>query len=331
MRVKTVPVKAMLVCRGCRGEFERVLNLPEGVSPPKDFECAVCTKNRSIIDVENPDALIATGLRGGIIQAAAWKRYAEENLPGVDGYLEFVDGTFANIDRYGPYRDERKRRAAARSRQRHPELDRERKWQRTSAGLFTREEWHARVGDFNWRCSVCGLPVTPETVRCGHALPDGGDGLENRVPLCRPCQCRQAARLARKSSSHLASACHIKIIEGEESAESVSTSASPENEWSRVVPITNLANLCRLPARLLAHFEPTGRPPSRRAAAIFMRQLQPRSTSLWGTRRDAYTGLDHINGAPACSRCRGRAYRSARLPSEGFTANPAIFVNHFTS
>lgn len=229
--MKTVAVNVKLTCRGCHGEFERVLNLPEGINPPKEFECAACTKNRSIIDVENPDALIATSLQGGIIQAAAWKRYAEENLPGVDGYVEFVDGTFANIDRYGPYRDERKRKAAARSRQRHPERDRQRKWQRTSAGLFTPEEWHARVGEFNWRCCVCGLPVTPETVRCGHALPDGGNGLENRVPLCRPCQCRQAASLPRKKEDSLALACPIKDLEGEESAESVSTSASarPEN------------------------------------------------------------------------------------------------------
>lgn len=214
MRVKIVPVKATLVCCGCHGTFERILNLPEGTDPPKEFECATCTQNRSIIDVENPDALIARSRQYGIIQPAAWKRYAEKNLPGVDGYVEYVDGTFANLDRYGPYRDDRKRRAAARSRQRHPRRERARKWRRTSAGLFTRKQWHARVREFAWRCVDCGKRVTKKTARCGHALPDGGHGLENRIPLCRPCQCRQAASLPRQSSEHLALACHIEIIEG---------------------------------------------------------------------------------------------------------------------
>lgn len=38
-----------------------------------------------------------------------------------------------------------------------------------------------------------------------------------------------------------------------------------------------------------------------------------------------------IDGAPACSRCRDRAYRSAKLPSREFMADATIFVNHFSA
>jgi 5-methylcytosine-specific restriction endonuclease McrA len=73
---------------------------------------------------------------------------------------------------------------------------------RTSGGLFTREEWEAKLDQTGWVCSVCERPLAPETARCGHAIPKaqgGTDALDNRIPLCQPCQCRRAARLPRPS------------------------------------------------------------------------------------------------------------------------------------
>jgi len=216
----TFPTKAVLVCHDCGKNFELMLNVPAGVSPQTDnFQCRGCAGNRSMLDVENPDALIAVNR---IAQSAGWNRYPS--------YVEYVDGSYGILDAYDSYRRDRRRKAAARSRQRHPERDRARKWARTSGGLFTREEWQAKLDQIGWGCSVCERPLTPESARCGHTVPKsqgGTDALDNRIPLCAPCQCRRAARLPRpscrrseessESGEHLALACHIKVVEGEKS------------------------------------------------------------------------------------------------------------------
>ena len=187
----TIPTKTVLVCRDCGKSVELVLNLPPGVPPKTDnFQCRGCTGNRSMLD-ENPDAIIAVN---HIAQSAAWYRYPS--------YVEYVDGSYSWPDRYAPYLRDRHRRSAARSRERHPERDRARKWIRTSGGFFTREDWEAKLDQIGWACSVCERPLTPESVRCGHAISKsqgGTDALVNRLPLCRGCQCRHAARLPRPS------------------------------------------------------------------------------------------------------------------------------------
>ena len=186
----TIPTKIELVCRDCGKNFDLVLNLPAGVSPQtNNFQCRRCAGNKSMLDVENPDALLAVNR---IAQSAAWYRYPS--------YVEYADGTYAWPDRYAPYLRDRHRRSAARSRERHPERDRARKWIRTSGGLFTREEWEAKLGQTGWACSVCERLLTPESARCGHTVPKsqgGTDALDNRIPLCQPCQCKRAARLPR--------------------------------------------------------------------------------------------------------------------------------------
>ena len=141
----TLPTKAVLLCRDCGKSIELVLNLPAGVSPKtKNFQCRSCSGDKSMLDVENPDALIAVNR---IAQSAGWYRYPS--------YVEYANGRFAWLDRYAPYRRDRKRKSAARSRQRHPERDRARKWMRTSGGLFTREEWEGKLDRIGWACSVC--------------------------------------------------------------------------------------------------------------------------------------------------------------------------------
>lgn len=188
----TLPTKTVLLCRDCGDRIELVLNLPAGVPPKtKNFQCRRCAGSKSMLDVENADALIAVNR---IAQSAGWYRYPS--------YVEYVNGRFAWLDRYAPYRRDRKRKVAARSRQRHPERDRARRWRRTSGGLFTPEEWEAKLDRIGWTCSVCERLLTPETARCGHVIPKtngGSDALDNRIPLCQTCQCRQASRLPRPS------------------------------------------------------------------------------------------------------------------------------------
>jgi hypothetical protein len=71
---------------------------------------------------------------------------------------------FRVIDRYKPWRRDRQRTLRAELRAKHPERDIAFRWKRTSRGLFTVEEWHAKLDRIGWGCSRCDQAVTADSV-----------------------------------------------------------------------------------------------------------------------------------------------------------------------
>lgn len=57
-------------------------------------------------------------------------------------------------------------------------------------GSFTESQWLAKCEYFGWRCYLCGVPVTGETVHAEHRKPlsrGGSNWIANIAPACVPC------------------------------------------------------------------------------------------------------------------------------------------------
>jgi hypothetical protein len=119
----------------CECGSTRAVGIPEGSALPP-FKCARCVGDPADLDVANLARWQVATLKG-------WDKYSP-------ACVECADGEYRDMDAYQHYRYSRRRKLRFLS----PQTDLASRWKRTSAGLFIREEWHAKLDVIGWAAAL---------------------------------------------------------------------------------------------------------------------------------------------------------------------------------